>query len=282
MMPMALGRSASPNAAGTTARDSGNTIPAPRPITARAAISSPAETDSAHHTDAARNTPSPASSSRLRPKRSPITPAGSMIPASVSRYASTIHCRSRVLACSAAEMAGSAIFKMVRSRATMTTDKHVTPSIHHRPARASARISASVMLVANMLITNILVGAAGAQVAGRLRGAALRAWLRASLRASLRCLAARPGCAAWRSCSAWHGSDAGAGSSGGACTGPGAPQVPDGGLPIGMRVAPDPSIGPCVPQGPNVGAHRMGCVSPRARLPAMAGTQGARYTRFAS
>ena len=78
---MALGRSASPNAAETTARDSGNTIPALSPIRARAAISSPAETDSAHHTEAARNTASPASSSRLRPSRSPIIPAGSMTPA---------------------------------------------------------------------------------------------------------------------------------------------------------------------------------------------------------
>ena len=84
-MPMALGRSSSsPNAAETTARDSGNTIPAPSPISARAAISSPAETDSAHHSDAARNTASPASSSRLRPRRSPITPAGSMTAAKTS------------------------------------------------------------------------------------------------------------------------------------------------------------------------------------------------------
>ena len=80
-MPMALGRSSSPNAAETTASDSGNTIPAPSPISARAAISSPAETDSAHHSDAARNTASPASSSRLRPRRSPSIPAGSMTPA---------------------------------------------------------------------------------------------------------------------------------------------------------------------------------------------------------
>ena len=82
---MALGRSSSsPNAAETTARDSGNTIPAPSPISARAAISSAAETGSAHHSDAARNTASPASSSRLRPTRSPITPAGSITAAKTS------------------------------------------------------------------------------------------------------------------------------------------------------------------------------------------------------
>ena len=83
-MPIAVGRSSSPNAAETTASDSGNTIPAPSPISARAAISSPAETDSAHHSDAARNTASPASSSRLRPSRSPAIPAGSITPAKTS------------------------------------------------------------------------------------------------------------------------------------------------------------------------------------------------------
>ena len=83
-MPIAVGRSSSPNAAETTASDIGNTIPAPSPISARAAISSPAETDSAHHSDAARNTASPASSSRLRPRRSPAIPAGSITPAKTS------------------------------------------------------------------------------------------------------------------------------------------------------------------------------------------------------
>src|SRR5262249_12639739 len=43
VIPTALGRSASLNLADTTATESGSTIPAPRPITARAAISSPAE-----------------------------------------------------------------------------------------------------------------------------------------------------------------------------------------------------------------------------------------------
>ena len=83
-MPIAVGRSSSVNAAATTASESGNTIPAPSPISARAAISSPAETDSAHHSDAARNTASPASSSRLRPSRSPAIPAGSITPAKTS------------------------------------------------------------------------------------------------------------------------------------------------------------------------------------------------------
>ncbi len=160
-MPTALGRSASLNAAETTARDSGNTIPAPSPITARAAISSPAETDSAHHTDAPRNTASPASSSRLRPNRSPASPAGSMTPANAREYASTIHCRSLVLACSAAEIDGSAMFKIVRSRATTSTDRLVAPSIH-RPARTGA----SSTLVANILLTNILAKRRNRKAAG--------------------------------------------------------------------------------------------------------------------
>src|SRR5262249_16292575 len=42
-------------------------------------------------------------------------------------------------------------FKIVRSRATTSTDRHVTPSIHHRPARTLT----SGMLATNMLVANI-------------------------------------------------------------------------------------------------------------------------------
>lgn len=49
-------------------------------------------------------------------------------------------------------MAGSAIFKIVRSRLTTITDRHVTASIHHLRARTGI----SNMLSTNMLVTNIL------------------------------------------------------------------------------------------------------------------------------
>ena len=45
------------------------------------------------------------------------------------------------------------MFKIVRSRDTTTTDREVTPSIHHRPSRTGS----SDMLVTNMLVTNILI-----------------------------------------------------------------------------------------------------------------------------
>ena len=37
-------------------------------------------------------------------------------------------------------MSGSATFKIVRSRFTTITDRHVTPSIHQRPAFMAASI----------------------------------------------------------------------------------------------------------------------------------------------
>src|ERR1700744_4883342 len=80
-MPIALGRSGSPDVGAALARGSGSPTPPPSPIGARAAISPPADPDSAHHSDAARKMPSPASSSRFRPIRSPTIPAGTITPA---------------------------------------------------------------------------------------------------------------------------------------------------------------------------------------------------------
>ena len=85
-----------------------------------------------------------------------------MTPANVREYASRIHCKSPVPAPSAAEIDGSAMFEIVRSRATTTTDRHVTPSIHHRPARTVT----TYMLVANMLVANILAKGRNRKAAG--------------------------------------------------------------------------------------------------------------------
>ena len=48
-----------------------------------------------------------------------------------------IHCRSPVPARKACEIVGSAMFRMVRSRLITITDRHVTPSAHHRCAAAA-------------------------------------------------------------------------------------------------------------------------------------------------
>ena len=70
-IPSAFPRSSGGNAALNRAIASGITSAAPAPWTARAAISHAALPDSAHATDAATNSASPATNMRRRPKRSP-------------------------------------------------------------------------------------------------------------------------------------------------------------------------------------------------------------------
>ena len=79
---MARGRSSSVNMTGITAIDIGKMAAAPRPSTARAAISSADEVENAHAADEAPNSTSAISSSFLRPIRSPSRPAGSSAAAS--------------------------------------------------------------------------------------------------------------------------------------------------------------------------------------------------------
>ena len=79
-MPMstvrALARSRSVKRTGKTAKDSGMMNAAPRPSTVRAATRPAADGEYAHTSDAAPNRTRAATSSRLRPNRSPSRPAG--------------------------------------------------------------------------------------------------------------------------------------------------------------------------------------------------------------
>ena len=77
-MPIATGRMATGTAAASRVRDSGMTAAAPRPWTARAAISAPEDRLSAEAIDAAVKSASPPSMTRRRPQRSPSVAAGSM------------------------------------------------------------------------------------------------------------------------------------------------------------------------------------------------------------
>ncbi len=79
---IAVRRSSSENSTGSTDSDSGMMKAAPSPSTARAAISRSAEEAYAQASEATPNTSSAPSSSFLRPKRSPSSPAGSSIAAS--------------------------------------------------------------------------------------------------------------------------------------------------------------------------------------------------------
>ena len=83
-MPIACERSWPSNSWASRPSELGNTIAAPRPWSARAAISAPAEGASAHSAEAAVNRHSPPTNSRLRPNRSASEPAVSWKTASTS------------------------------------------------------------------------------------------------------------------------------------------------------------------------------------------------------
>ena len=76
----------------------GSLAAAPMPITARPAMSTWTFGASAHRTEPAQNTPTPASMTFFRPSSSPIIPQASMRLAKVRAYAPTTHCRSLTLA----------------------------------------------------------------------------------------------------------------------------------------------------------------------------------------
>ena len=94
----------------------GNTIAAPTPITARAAISWPGLSVSPPARLAKPNTDRPASSIPLRPKRSDRLPAASTDAANSRLNASTTHCSCELDACSWRTSVGSATLTIVVSR----------------------------------------------------------------------------------------------------------------------------------------------------------------------
>ena len=71
----------------------GETIAAPSPCTARAAISQPGDCASPHASEATVNSTTPASSTRRRPSRSAARPPSSRQPPNVSTYALITHWR---------------------------------------------------------------------------------------------------------------------------------------------------------------------------------------------
>ncbi len=84
MIATALRSSSGENSTGSTDSASGNTAAAPMPKTARATISSPTLAAYAQAAELSRKTVSAMSRSRLRPYRSPSSPAG-RIAAAITR-----------------------------------------------------------------------------------------------------------------------------------------------------------------------------------------------------
>ena len=116
---MPIARARSPRSVNTfVISDSveGNTIAAPTPITARAAISWPGLSISPPARLATPKTDRPASSIPLRPNRSDRLPAASTDPANSKLNASTTHCSCEFDACSSRTSDGSATLTIVVSR----------------------------------------------------------------------------------------------------------------------------------------------------------------------
>ncbi len=111
----------------------GSLAAAPRPITARPAISIPVLGASAASTDPAQKITAPISMTRLRPNSSPTMPKASMVPAKVSAYALTTHCRAVTPACSSAWTLPSATLTTVLSRKVRNRMVHSTASASARP-----------------------------------------------------------------------------------------------------------------------------------------------------
>ena len=135
---IAFCRSCGANSTGITESDMGKMAAAPIPSAARAAISSPALAAYAQAAELAPNKTSAASSTFLRPSRSPSRPAGSIAAASTRLYAAAIHCKSLVEACRSAAIVGSARLSTVRSSPTTSTLAAIAISAHHLRAGFSA------------------------------------------------------------------------------------------------------------------------------------------------
>ena len=111
----------------------GSLAAAPRPITARPAMTRPIFGASAASTEPAQKMPTPISITRLRPNSSPTMPNASMAPANVSAYALTTHCRALTPACRSACTLPSATLTIVLSRKVRNSTRVST-------ARASPRL----------------------------------------------------------------------------------------------------------------------------------------------
>ena len=121
----------------------GKMAAAPRPITARAAISSPGVCTSEPASEPAAKTPSPASSIPLRPTRSLRLPAARISAANTKLYASTTHCRLVVVAPSSRTSDGSVTFTIVTSMLMISAARQSAKRI--APLLLRARGTASSM-----------------------------------------------------------------------------------------------------------------------------------------
>src|SRR5215472_1411030 len=114
----------------STARLEGTSSAPATPCTARARISAVVVGARPHASDARLNPARPRTSTRRRPKRSPSEPPITIRDPSVSRYASTVHCRSDRPAWNSRAIEGRATLTTVPSRKATPEPRTVTRRTH--------------------------------------------------------------------------------------------------------------------------------------------------------
>jgi hypothetical protein len=94
-------------------------------------MNAPGEVEYAQAADPTANSTSAGSITRLRPKRSPRRPTGSIAAANTSRYPDENHCRSDSDACRVCARVGKATLSTVPSSPTAITARFTAASAHH-------------------------------------------------------------------------------------------------------------------------------------------------------
>ena len=133
-VPMARPRRSGGKAAERIARLCGTRSAAPKPWTARAAISQPTVGARAQASEASANTTVPVSNSRRRPNRSPAAPPTRISEPRKRVYPFTTHCSAPRLASSPRCITGSAIVTTVASMNAIAEARMVAASTHRRDA----------------------------------------------------------------------------------------------------------------------------------------------------
>jgi hypothetical protein len=111
-------------------------------------MSSPGELKKTAASEAAPKSPSPAMSMGLRPKRSPMAPAGRRSAANASAYPSTIHCNCVWVAPVSRASAGSATLRLATAATTIISERDITRSTAARWCRSFEKVIRDLMFLA--------------------------------------------------------------------------------------------------------------------------------------
>ena len=130
-IPNAVPRSRPWNSCERRASEVANMMAPPTPCAARAAMRNPAVFAIPQRNEVTVKKPRPTTNTRLRPSRSASEPAVSMKVASVSAYASMIHCNCEKLASRSLSTSGSATFTIVMSSRSMKIAVQTAINAHH-------------------------------------------------------------------------------------------------------------------------------------------------------